>query len=112
VPCHPCGRRSGSAGAGQPPSPGRELIDLALGMTVDQPGQDIFEIGLGIDGVEFAALDQGGEDGPVVGAVVGAGEQAVLSVQGSRRVILPISGKRWRFTTGGTLWAARSPLLW
>jgi hypothetical protein len=39
-------------------------------MTVHQTGQNVGEIGVGIDAGEFAALDQAGEDRPVLGAFV------------------------------------------
>ena len=54
------------------------MIDLAGGVAVDEAGQDVGEIGLGIDGVELAGLDQRSDDAPVDTALVGAGEQSVL----------------------------------
>jgi len=50
---------------------------------IDETGQDIGEVGLRLDVVELACLHEGGEDGPVLAAAVGAGEQGVLAVQGS-----------------------------
>jgi hypothetical protein len=38
--------------------PGHELVDLAGGVAVDETGQDIGEIGLGIDRIELTGLDQ------------------------------------------------------
>jgi hypothetical protein len=32
-----------------------------------------------VDGIEFAALDEGGDHGPVVSAFVGAGEEGILA---------------------------------
>jgi len=37
-------------------SPGQELIDLAVGMAVDDPGKDVIEIGQRIDMVQLAGL--------------------------------------------------------
>lgn len=38
--------------------PGQALIDLALGMALDDPRDDIGDVGLRIDGVELRGLDQ------------------------------------------------------
>jgi hypothetical protein len=37
-------------------------------VAVDGAGEHVGEIGLGLDVVEFAGLDEGGEDGPVLAA--------------------------------------------
>jgi hypothetical protein len=50
-------------------------------MPVDDPGQDVGEIGERIDVVELAGLDQGGDDSPVFGTAVGSGEQRVLATE-------------------------------
>ena len=55
---------------------------LAVGMAVDDPGDDVGEVGLRIDAVELAGLDQRGDDRPVLAAAVGAGEESVLAVEG------------------------------
>jgi hypothetical protein len=60
-------------------SPGQELIDLAVGMAVDDPGEDVIEIGERIDVVQLAGFDQGGNDGPMLGAAVRAREQGVFA---------------------------------
>ena len=38
--------------------PREELVDAAIGMAVDDLGDDVGEIDLRIDGIKFAALDQ------------------------------------------------------
>lgn len=48
-------------------------------MALDHQGDDGGHVGLGIDAVELAGLDQRGDDGPVTCAAVRAGEQRVLS---------------------------------
>ena len=48
-------------------------------MPVDDPCQDVGEIGERIDVVDLASLDQGCDDGPMFGAPVGSGEQRVLA---------------------------------
>jgi len=39
-------------------------------MTVDQACEDVGQIGVGVGAGEFAALDETGQDGPVLGAHV------------------------------------------
>jgi hypothetical protein len=59
--------------------PGQELIDLAVGMAVDDPDEDVIEIGERIDLVQLAGFDQGGNDSPVLGTAVRAREQCVFT---------------------------------
>jgi hypothetical protein len=56
-------------------------VDPALRVALDDAGDDVGDIGLRIDVVELGGLDQGGEDRPVLGAAVRAGEQGVLAGQ-------------------------------
>jgi len=53
-------------------------------VTLDDAGDDVGEVGLWIDAVRLAGLDQRGEDGPVLGAAIGAGEEVVLAAEGER----------------------------
>src|ERR1700736_2726283 len=64
---------------------------------IDQFGQNVLDIGLRINTIEFAGLDQPGDGSPVGRALVAAGEQRVLSGECNLAVILPISGR--------TLWS-------
>lgn len=64
------------------PAPGQQLVDAVLRVSVDDAGDRLAQVGFGIDGVELAGLDERGDDGPVFGAAVRAGEQGVLSGQG------------------------------
>lgn len=61
--------------------PGQWLVDVAVGMPIDDPGQDVGEIGKPVDVVELAGLDQGREDGPVFGTAVGSSKQRVLATE-------------------------------
>ena len=61
---------------------GQEFVDVAVGMAVDDPGDDVGEVGLRIDGVEFAGFDQRGDDRPVLATAVGAGEERILTIEG------------------------------
>jgi hypothetical protein len=51
---------------------------------VDDPGDDVGQIDLRIDAIEFAGLDQRGDDCPMLAATIGSGEQSVLAVQRNR----------------------------
>lgn len=50
-------------------------------MPIDDPGQDVGEVGKRVDVVELAGLDQGRDDSPVFGATVGSGKQRVLAAE-------------------------------
>ena len=63
---------------------GQKLVDAAHGMSGDELGQDVGEVGVGIDVVELAGGNQRGEHGPVLGAAVGPGEQMVPATERDR----------------------------
>jgi hypothetical protein len=48
-------------------------------MAVDDLGEDIGQIGLGIDGIHFAGCDQRGQDCPMFATAIGAGEEMILA---------------------------------
>ena len=50
-------------------------------MVVDDSGDDVFEVGVGFDATQLTGLDQRSDDGPVLAAAVGAGEERVLAVE-------------------------------
>ena len=56
----------------------QEFVDAAVRMAVDDLGDDVGEVGLRIDGIEFAAFDQGCGDCPMLGSAIGAGEERIL----------------------------------
>ena len=43
--------------------PRQQLIDVAVGMTVDDPGEDVGQIAEWVDIVELTGFDQGGDGG-------------------------------------------------
>lgn len=45
----------------------------------EDAGDGAREIGLRIQAIELGGLDQGGQHRPVLGAAIGAGEEAVLA---------------------------------
>ena len=55
-------------------------------MSADDAGYDFGQIGLGIDPVQLAGLDQRGKHSPVLGAAVGTGEEMVRPPEGLKVV--------------------------
>jgi hypothetical protein len=82
--------------------PRQQIVDPAVRVAVDDLGEDVGEIAERLDAVELAGLDQRGDDGPVLGATVGAGEQCIFPVERDRSAILPMSGRKLKFVTAGT----------
>ena len=58
--------------------PGSQFCDLVDGMAVGYADQHVFEIGEGLDAAHFCGFDEGGDDGPVSGAAVAAGEEGIF----------------------------------
>ena len=52
-------------------------------MAGDDLGNHVGEIGLRIDGVELAGLDEGSEDGPMFATAIGASENAFFRLRAS-----------------------------
>ena len=95
---------------GSGPDPGEKFVEPAVRPEIDEAGEHVCEIGFRIDAVQLAGLDQRSDDGPVLGAVIVAGEESVLSGKGNHPFILPMSGKSWKSNIGGTrISAARFP---
>jgi len=63
-------------------------------MTVDDPGQDVGEVGKRVDVVELAGLDQGRDDGPVFGAAVGSGKALMQRTQMEGGMPNPVRQRR------------------
>ena len=53
-------------------------------MTVDDGGQRGGQVGLRIDGIEFAGLDERGDDGPVLRTRIVPGKECVLPIESYR----------------------------
>lgn len=64
--------------------PGKQLVDPALFMTVDDGNKCAGQIALRFDGVEFAGLYERGDGGPVLGSGVMSSEECILPIQGYR----------------------------
>ena len=61
--------------------PGQEFVDAAIRIAVDELANRIGQVGVRIDAVKFAGLDQRSDDCPMLAAAVGCGEERVLSAQ-------------------------------
>ena len=61
-----------------------------------------FHVGEGLHAVDLASLDQGSDAAPGAAALVVAGEQCVLTIEGKFPFILPMSARFIQFVTGGT----------
>ena len=64
--------------------PRQQLIDIAVGVTIDDAREDVGQIRERVDVVQLAGLDQGRNGGPMLGASVGTREQCVLPVERDR----------------------------
>ena len=53
------------------PVPRKQFVEAIDRVTFDEADEDVGEIGFGIDVVQFAGLDEGGEDRPVFAAAIG-----------------------------------------
>jgi hypothetical protein len=69
-----------AAAVGVGPRPRQQLVDPRRRPRVDEPGQDVGEIGLRSDTVQLAGFDQRSEAGPVLGSRIVAGEQGILPI--------------------------------
>ena len=72
---------SGHGADGRDVGPGQERVEPAVGMALDDVGDDIGDVAPRLDAVQLAGLDQQGQHRPVVAAAVGAGEEGVLAVE-------------------------------
>jgi hypothetical protein len=64
--------------------PGQQVVDLAVGVGVDDSGEHVGKIAARLDAVELASFDQRGDDGPMLGAAVRTGEERVLAIERDR----------------------------
>ena len=91
------------------PGPGHEFVQARSRPEIDQLGEHVGQIGLRIDAVEFAGLDERGDAGPILGALIVTGEQRIFAIEGHCPFILPMSGRSWKSITGSIrISAARS----
>jgi hypothetical protein len=83
------------------PVPREQLVEPP-GRVGGDAREQVAQVGLRIDAVELGGLDQCVDGGGALAAVIRAGEQVVLAAEGNLGVILPMSGRKLKFGTGGT----------
>ncbi len=88
--------------------PGQQLFDVRLFVPASNGCQDGGQIALGLDPVEFAGLDQGRDDGPVLCASIMACEERIFAIEGQFPFLLPMSGRFIGFIIDGMPILART----
>src|SRR6202161_2397598 len=66
------------------PCPWHEFVDARCGPEVDELVEDVGDVGLRLDVVELAGLDQRRDAGPVFGPLVMTSEERVLAIENDR----------------------------
>ena len=69
------------------------MVDLRVRM-ISYAAEDVGELGLRLDVVELARLDQRGVRRPGFGPFVMTSEERVLAIESHRGVILPVSDRK------------------
>ena len=64
--------------------PWHEFVDARCGPEIDELVEDVGDVGLRLDVVELARLDQRGDAGPVFGPLVMTSEERVLAIENDR----------------------------
>src|SRR5262249_7806197 len=87
VATRPC-RSSGAliAGTVLRPSPRQQLVELFHGPTVDEFGENVGQISLRVEAIEFRCLNQRSYAGPIKCPLIVAGKEAVLFRQRDQTV--------------------------
>lgn len=62
--------------------PRHKLVECGVAVAGGKALEGIGEPDLRVDTVEFGGLDQGGDDGPVVAAIIRTGEKGILAIEG------------------------------
>lgn len=73
-----------------------------MGGVIGDAGEDIGEPSLGIDVIHLGGDDETIDERGALATAIGAGEQPCPAPEGNRAVILPMSGRKLKFVTGGT----------
>jgi len=66
------------------PCPRHEFVETRGGPKVDELAEHVGEVGLRIDAVQFAGLDQRGDAGPILRPLIVAGEECILAIEHDR----------------------------
>jgi hypothetical protein len=83
------------------PCPRQEFVETGGGPEVHEFGEDVGQIGLGIDSLKFCGLDQRRKASPIGCSFIVTGEETIFSIQRNLAVILPISGRKSSSTIVG-----------
>ena len=76
-------------------------MDAPLLVSVNDGSKSGGEVGERINGVQFTRFYERGDDRPVLGSIIVSGEERILTIEGHRPDILPISGTKSRSITAG-----------
>jgi transposase-like protein len=81
-------RRARSSSSGQAcgalGGPGHEFVETRSGPEIDQPDENVGQIGLRVDATEFAGLDERSDAGPILRALIMPGEERILAIENNR----------------------------
>ena len=66
------------------PSPRQEFVAAIVRPEIDEADENIGQIGLGLDAVQFTGLYQRSQDRPIFGAVIMTREESILAGKGLR----------------------------
>jgi hypothetical protein len=83
------------------PVPREEFVETIDGVSFDEAGEDVGEVSFGVDAVEFAGLDERGQDRPMLAAAIRAREERILAIESRCPFILPMSGRNLKCITAG-----------
>ena len=93
-------RRLWSTSAGSLPPVGQQLLNSTVQLR-RQPGEHVLEVGPGLVPVELGRLQQTHHDSSPFARQLTSDEEPITAAESNHRVILPMSGRRWRSSTAG-----------
>src|SRR3954464_9203742 len=69
------------------PGPGQQFAEAAVWPVIDELGQHVSQVGMRIDAMQFAGLDQRGEHGPVFCPFVRTSKSAFFLLRATGRML-------------------------
>ena len=87
-------------------APGQQRLVVLEARCLWQRSKQRAQVPVGFDAIRLGRFDQGIQIGTGARPADGVGEQPVAPTQGHHAVILPISGKKLKFTTAGIRFTA------
>jgi hypothetical protein len=64
--------------------PRQEFVEAALRMAIDDAGDDVRQVAVGLDADKLTGFDERSDDGPMLGAAVRAGEECIFAIESER----------------------------